>query len=95
MKAFGPGLERSGVQIGKQTEFTVDTRGAGGPAPLDITVMDEEYTPVDVRVIDNKDGTYKCTYTAKKAVKHTVQINYGGAAINNSPFRVCLRILIF
>lgn len=88
VKAYGPGLERNGVQVGKLTEFTVDARGAGGKAPLEIKAMDEDYNLIDVKIVDNKDGTFKCTYTPKRPVKHTVQVNYGGVAVNNSPFRV-------
>lgn len=35
VKAFGPGLQSSGLAVGKPTEFTVDAK-QGGSAPLKI-----------------------------------------------------------
>lgn len=87
--ASGPGVNPKGVVIAKPTEFTVDTRKAGGKAPLEVTVMDNsDYKELDVKVTDNKDGTYKVKYTPDKLGKHTVQVNYGGCCIGKSPFRV-------
>lgn len=44
--------------------------------------------PVDVQVKDNGNGTYTCTYTPRKPVKHTVMVSWGGVNIPESPFRV-------
>lgn len=86
--ATGPGLSPKGVVIATPTEFTVDTRKAG-KAPLDVSVMtNADYRPVDVKVTDNKDGTFKAQYKPDKLGKHTVHVNYGGVAIPKSPFRV-------
>ena len=86
--ASGPGLAPKGVVIAQPTEFTVDTRKAG-KAPLDVSVMtNADYRPVDVKVTDNKDGTYKAQYKPDKLGKHTVHVNYGGVAVPKSPFRV-------
>ncbi len=92
VEATGPGLNPKGVVIAKPTEFTVDTRKAGGgknkPVP-EISVMNNsDYREVETKVTDNKDGTYKVKYTPDKLGKHTVQVNYGGVSINKSPFRV-------
>lgn len=35
VKAYGPGLQSSGLAVGKPTEFTVDAK-QGGKAPLKI-----------------------------------------------------------
>lgn len=88
VEAHGPGIQENGVCQGKPTEFTVDTRKAGAPAPLEVLVLDGAQKPVEVKVQDNKDGTFKCTYQPKKKEKHVVQVNYGGVAIPKSPFRV-------
>lgn len=88
VEASGPGLEPQGVTQGKTTEFTVDTRKAGGHAPLDVSVMNKAFKKVDVKIKDNKNGTYKCEYTPKTSDKHVVQVNYGGVAIPNSPYKV-------
>ncbi|XP_012939324.2 filamin-A-like [Aplysia californica] len=86
--AKGPGLEKTGVVANKWAEFTVDTKLAGKPAPLNISCMDVDYKPVDVQVKDNGNGTYSCRYMPTKNVKHTVTITYGGVMIPKAPFRV-------
>ncbi|GIY01877.1 filamin-A [Caerostris darwini] len=88
VEAYGPGLQKSGVVLGQPTEFTIDCKKAGGHAPLDVSVMDEDLKPVEIKITDNKDGTYKAQYRPTKNNKHTVQVNYGGVAIPKSPFRV-------
>lgn len=88
VEAYGPGLQKTGVVIGQPTEFTIDCRKAGGHAPLDVNVMDEDCKTVDLKVTDLKDGTFKATYKPTKLSKHTVQVNYGAVAIPKSPFRV-------
>ncbi|XP_074538390.1 filamin-A isoform X4 [Halichoeres trimaculatus] len=87
VKAFGPGLQSSGLAVGKPTEFTVDAK-QGGKAPLKILAQDGEGSPVDVQVKDNGNGTYACTYTPKKPVKHTAMVSWGGVNIPDSPFRM-------
>ncbi|XP_029292513.1 filamin-A isoform X5 [Cottoperca gobio] len=87
VKAHGPGLQSSGLAVGKPTEFTVDAK-QGGKAPLKIVAQDGEGTPVDVQVKDNGNGTYACTYTPRKPVKHTAMVSWGGVNIPESPFRM-------
>lgn len=43
---------------------------------------------MDVQVKDNGNGTYCCSYTPRKPVKHTAMISWGGVNIPDSPFRV-------
>ncbi|XP_034239661.1 filamin-A isoform X3 [Thrips palmi] len=83
----GKGVERDGTHKGKPADFTVDTRKAGN-APLDVQVIDSRGSNVDVGVRDNRDGTFSCQYTPKLGGKHQVQVNYGGVATKNSPYRV-------
>ncbi|KAK7930468.1 hypothetical protein WMY93_006863 [Mugilogobius chulae] len=87
VKAYGPGLQSNGLAVGKPTEFTVDAK-QGGKAPLKITAQDGEGNPMEVQVKDNGNGTYSCSYTPKKPVKHTVMVSWGGVNIPDSPFRM-------
>lgn len=115
MKAYGPGLQSTGLAVGKPAEFTVDAK-LGGKAPLKIQAQvcirilflclniivyrrimgffspppcqDRDGNPVDVQVKDNGNGTYSCSYTPRKPVKHTVMVSWGGVNIPESPFRV-------
>ncbi|XP_036803747.1 filamin-A isoform X5 [Oncorhynchus mykiss] len=89
VKAYGPGLQSSGLAVGKPTEFTVDAK-LGGNAALNILAQDGEGTPVDVQVKDNGNGTYTCSYTPKKPLKHTVMASWGGVNIPDSPFRMTI-----
>lgn len=56
-----------------------------------ISAQDGEGTPVDVQVKDNGNGTYACSYTPRKPVKHTAMVSWGGVNIPDSPFRVSTR----
>ncbi|XP_039460606.1 filamin-A-like isoform X3 [Oreochromis aureus] len=76
VKAYGPGLQSSGLAVGKPTEFTVDAK-QGGKAPLKIIAQDGEVNSVDVQVKDNGNSTYTCTYTPRKPVKQTVMVSWG------------------
>lgn len=87
VKCNGPGLEKHGVVSGKTVEFQVDTRQAGD-APLDVTVIDSAYQSVPLDAKDNRNGTYDFSYRPTRGNKHTVQVNYGGVATENSPYRV-------
>ncbi|VEL12899.1 unnamed protein product, partial [Protopolystoma xenopodis] len=87
-KAYGPGIMPTGVVAGQPTEFTVDIRDAGGPAPLTVECRNNEGEPVPLKVRDNGDGTYTCLYTPTVPKKHTVLVSFGGVNIPRSPFRV-------
>lgn len=87
VKCKGPGLEKNGVVAGKTVDFQVDTRQAGD-APLDVTVIDSSYQQVPLNAKDNGSGLYDFSYRPTRGNKHTVQVNYGGVATENSPYRV-------
>ncbi|KAG5835871.1 hypothetical protein ANANG_G00248600 [Anguilla anguilla] len=87
VKAYGPGLEKTGCIINKPAEFTVDATDAG-KAPVKIFAQTAEGDTVDVKVKNKGDGTYACSYTPTTPVKHTVAVAWGGVNVPNSPFRV-------
>ena len=87
MKAFGPGLQKDGVEINKPAEFTVDAK-LGGKGELGILIHDQWGNPVEPAIMDNRDGTYAVTYTPKEPLKHTVAITWGGVSIPASPYKV-------
>lgn len=51
--------------------------------------QDADGCPIDVKVIPNGDGTFRCSYVPTKAIKHTIIISWGGVNVPKSPFRVC------
>ncbi|KAI1892164.1 hypothetical protein AGOR_G00130450 [Albula goreensis] len=87
VKAYGPGVQSSSVVVKKPADFTVDAT-QGGKAALKIQVQDGDGTPLDVQVKDNGNGTYSCSYTPSKPLKHTVVVSWGGVNIPDSPYRV-------
>ncbi|MGH0123640.1 UNVERIFIED_CONTAM: hypothetical protein FKN15_012780 [Acipenser sinensis] len=87
VSAYGPGLEKKGCVVNQPGEFTVDAKEAG-KAALKIYAQDSEGIPVPVQVKNNGDGTYACSYTPTKAIKHTLAVAWGEGSVPNSPFRV-------
>ncbi|XP_041080791.1 filamin-B isoform X1 [Polyodon spathula] len=87
VSAYGPGLEKSGCVVNQPGEFTVDAKEAG-KAALKIYAQDSEGIPIPVQVKNNGDGTYACSYTPTKAIKHTLAVAWGESSVPNSPFRV-------
>ncbi|KAI1890363.1 hypothetical protein AGOR_G00152960 [Albula goreensis] len=87
VKAYGPGLEKTGCIVNKPAEFTVDAREAG-KAGLKICAQAAEGDRVDVKVKNKGDGTYACSYTPTTPAKHTVTVAWGRVSVPNSPFRV-------
>uniref|UniRef100_V5GPF5 Filamin-A n=1 Tax=Anoplophora glabripennis TaxID=217634 RepID=V5GPF5_ANOGL len=87
VEVHGTGVEPNGVQTHVPAKFTVDTRKAGS-APLDVKICDANCNNVDVKLVEKADGTIEGSYVAKSGNRHTVQVNYGGVAVKNSPFRV-------
>nr|XP_003410088.1 filamin-B isoform X1 [Loxodonta africana] len=87
VQAYGPGLERSGCIVNNLAEFTVDPKDAG-KAPLKIFAQDGEGQPIDIQMKSRMDGTYACSYTPQKAIKHTIAVVWGGVNIPHSPYRV-------
>ncbi|XP_022901138.2 filamin-A isoform X2 [Onthophagus taurus] len=87
VEVSGPGIEQNGVQKGLPTKFLIDPRKAGS-APVDVKVLDSNCNSVNVKLTPKPDGTIEGSYTPTKGNKHTVQVNYGGVATRNSPYRV-------
>lgn len=44
--------------------------------------------PIDIQMKSRMDGTYACSYTPVKAIKHTIAVVWGGVNIPHSPYRV-------
>ncbi|KYO34434.1 hypothetical protein Y1Q_0021009 [Alligator mississippiensis] len=91
VKAEGPGLSRTGVELGKPTHFTVNAK-AGGRAPLDVQVTGpgKGEAAKDLEVVDNHDGTHTVKYTPVQQGNLGVSVTYGGDHISKSPFSVAV-----
>ncbi|XP_066158369.1 filamin-A isoform X3 [Euwallacea fornicatus] len=87
VEVYGEGVEPNGPQKDVQTNFKIDTRKAGS-APLDVKVTQGNSKKVDVKLVEHADGIIEASYIPKNGDRHTVQVNYGGVAVKNSPYRV-------
>ncbi|CAJ0927524.1 unnamed protein product [Ranitomeya imitator] len=89
VKAEGPGLNKSGVEIGKPTHFTVNAKAAG-KAKLDVNFTGPAKGDAvkDFEVIDNSDNSYTVKYTPVQQGNIGVNVTYGGDHIPKSPFPV-------
>uniref|UniRef100_A0A7N6A1P6 Calponin-homology (CH) domain-containing protein n=1 Tax=Anabas testudineus TaxID=64144 RepID=A0A7N6A1P6_ANATE len=76
LKAYGPGLQPTGVTLNKPTEFTIDARLAG-KGQLKIYAQDAEGCTINIKITDKGDGTFLCVYTPVKPIKHTIIITWG------------------
>ncbi|XP_035902994.1 filamin-A isoform X4 [Anopheles stephensi] len=88
VKVTGPGVEKTGgVIVGKPTAFTVDATRAGS-APLEVKINDVFSNTIAHKITQTESGVKKVSYTAPSAEPVTVEVNYGGVAVPQSPFRV-------
>uniref|UniRef100_A0AAR2JI04 Calponin-homology (CH) domain-containing protein n=1 Tax=Pygocentrus nattereri TaxID=42514 RepID=A0AAR2JI04_PYGNA len=70
VKAEGPGLCKTGVEVGKPTHFTVYTKGAGKATPeVHFSGALKGEAVSDFEIIDNHDYSYTVRYTALQQVR--------------------------
>ncbi|MGH0134446.1 UNVERIFIED_CONTAM: hypothetical protein FKN15_013534 [Acipenser sinensis] len=89
VKAEGPGLSRSGVELCKPTHFTVNTKAAG-KAKLDVQFAGPAKGEAvkDFEMINNHDNTHTVKYTPVQQGNTAVSVTYGGDHVPKSPFSV-------
>lgn len=87
VKVYGKGVEPNTAEVGKKTEFFIDHKNAG-TAPLECKIHDSQGRPVVPQLVEKGDGIKQVFYTPTSCKPHTVEVNYGGVAVPNSPFRV-------
>ncbi|XP_015782662.1 filamin-A isoform X2 [Tetranychus urticae] len=87
--ASGPGLQPTGVQVGKPTYFDVFTKGAG-KGQLEVVILDPSGKPntVPLRVRPIGDDVYRCEYVAQATGVHSVNVFFAGKQVPKSPFGV-------
>uniref|UniRef100_A0A3B3DX68 Filamin C, gamma b (actin binding protein 280) n=1 Tax=Oryzias melastigma TaxID=30732 RepID=A0A3B3DX68_ORYME len=89
VRAEGPGLNKTGVEVGKPTHFTVYTKGAGKAQP-EVHFMGgaKELAVKDFETIDNHDYSYTIRYTPVQKGNLSITVCHGGDPIPQSPFRI-------
>lgn len=87
VNVYGNGVGESNVEVGKETEFFIDHTEAGF-APLEVKVNDSQGRSISVQIIEKAEGMKQVFYTPLNSRPHTVEVDYGGVAVPNSPYRV-------
>uniref|UniRef100_A0A2K6R5C1 Filamin A n=1 Tax=Rhinopithecus roxellana TaxID=61622 RepID=A0A2K6R5C1_RHIRO len=90
VKAEGPGLSRTGVELGKPTHFTVNAKAAGkGKLDVQFSGLTKGDAVRDVDIIDHHDNTYTVKYTpVQQEGPYEVEVTYDGVPVPGSPFPV-------
>uniref|UniRef100_A0A3P8P018 Calponin-homology (CH) domain-containing protein n=1 Tax=Astatotilapia calliptera TaxID=8154 RepID=A0A3P8P018_ASTCA len=89
VRAEGPGLNRTGVEVGKPTHFTIYTKGAGKAKPeVHFTGATKGDAVRDFEIIDNHDYSYTVRYTAVQQGSMSIIVCHGGDPIPKSPFTI-------
>uniref|UniRef100_A0A3Q1HD57 Filamin C, gamma b (actin binding protein 280) n=1 Tax=Acanthochromis polyacanthus TaxID=80966 RepID=A0A3Q1HD57_9TELE len=89
VRADGPGLNRTGVEVGKPTHFTIYTKGAGKAKPeVHFTGAAKGDAVRDFEIIDNHDYSYTVRYTALQQGNMSITVCHGGDPIPKSPFSI-------
>uniref|UniRef100_A0A4W5PNQ6 Filamin C n=1 Tax=Hucho hucho TaxID=62062 RepID=A0A4W5PNQ6_9TELE len=90
VRAEGPGLNKTGVEVGTPTHFTIFTKGAGKAKPkVQFTAVELKGEAVrDFEIIDNHDYSYTVKYTAVQQGQMTISVTHGGDSIPKSPFNI-------
>ncbi|XP_035281892.1 filamin-C isoform X9 [Anguilla anguilla] len=89
VRAEGPGLNKTGVEVGKPTHFTIYTKGAGKAKPdVQFAAVLKGEAVRDFEIIDNHDYSYTVRYTAVQQGNMTISVSHGGDPIPKSPFNI-------
>lgn len=90
-RAYGPGLERAetGIATGFQIEAIncFGRRVPQGGDNFEVTIQGPNGT-VPHEIVDNNNGLYDVTYTAKEVGPHVISVNLKGTPIQGSPWKV-------
>ena len=89
VRAYGPGVESTSLKEGIQTEFWVETTGAGeGALGISIRGPRGNITGDNMHVEELEDGRYHVLYTPGAPGQYIVEVTFSGLHIVDSPFRV-------
>lgn len=92
VRCYGPGLQATGVCVGAETHFTVETFSAGkGDVEIVIENPNNGLVPVEIKYNDDKNMTYTCTYTATMEGDHKITVKFNTIEVPKSPFNVSVK----
>uniref|UniRef100_A0A3Q3M388 Filamin C, gamma a (actin binding protein 280) n=1 Tax=Labrus bergylta TaxID=56723 RepID=A0A3Q3M388_9LABR len=89
VRAEGPGINKTGVEVGTPTHFTIYTKGAGKAKPeVHFAASGSGEAVRDFEIIDNHDYSYTVKYTALQQGNMAISVTHGGDPIPKSPFNI-------
>ena len=92
--AQGKGIEEG--TVGVEAEFVLITRNAEGRQCYNkhdrVTVEQERKCATEVRINDNKDGSYRISYSPKDQGKYKVTVKVNGKHVVDSPFSIEVKL---
>ena len=94
-RAEGPGLEKA--VVGQESSFVVRAMDAEGRPTLgaDCQVSMTGAPATEVRVADNGDGTFSCSYTCVASGVCSISVLVGGEAVKDTPVSVSVSSEVF
>ncbi|XP_071084082.1 filamin-A-like isoform X4 [Haliotis cracherodii] len=89
VRAFGPGVEPKGNQVGAPARFTIDTYSAG-KGDVVVIVLNPKGKQETCEVVFNNDKnlTYSCCYTPTMEGQYRVIVKFNQKEIPKSPYTV-------
>ncbi|CAF0875720.1 unnamed protein product [Rotaria sordida] len=88
-RAYGPGIEPTGVMVDKPTWFEIDATNAGnGLAEVIVVNPRGRQDAVPVSVKQTGPGKFRCEYVPREPGLHSVNVFFAGRPIPNSPYGV-------
>lgn len=77
------------VDVGKDEEFTVNTRGAGGQGKLDVKITSPSRRPIPCKVESGAaNEVHSVKYIPPEEGPYKIDITYDGNPVPGSPFTV-------
>ena len=78
-----------GVEVGKDQEFAIDTRGAGGQGKLDVTILSpsRKVVPCLVAPMTGRESS-TAKYIPREEGLYAVDVTYDGHPVHGSPYTV-------
>lgn len=82
-------LHSTEVEVGKDQEFVVNTRGAGGQGKVDVKITSPSKRPIPCKVQpDMTNSAYSVHYIPPEEGPYKVDVSYDGNPVPGSPFTV-------
>lgn len=76
------------VDVGRDQEFTVNTRGAGGQGQLDVRITSPSRRPIPCKVETGTGDARPVQYMPPEEGPYKVEVAYDGHPVPGSPFAV-------